>query len=479
MTAPVGRMTVMTWPANDCGGAIMHQIWAVAKNLIAEVVRMKFLMAFLACLVLVYTVGFAYWLGKGGSSVETQLQTFLSYSLSATLHLLGLLTIFVSAASISRDIKRKEIFTIATKSISRGQFLLGKLIGMLLFNAVLLLAIGGVIYGLVMYMAGAASVKPEERERIDQRVLVARRPVAPPLPDVSAEVRKQVEKAMREHSEDPTYQGDSLKLSILEQNLTSEWTNNLTMRARAVGPGHSSVFHFSGITPADRSDGYVYIRYKPDVSVNPEDLMIHSVWAYGPEDPLVAGARGSHTSKDRIRTFHEFPVPVSTVSDQGDLYVVYHNPFNPTAVIFPTEGGIEALYVAGGFEANFGRALLAMYLRLMFLSALGLALGASLSFPVAVLFALVVYLLGLSSGFVLDAVRWEASGPQELLISYTMLLFPQFSAYDPVGYIEKGRIVSYGLLADCALWLVCIKGGILAVFGYVVFRMRELARVIV
>ena len=133
-------------------------------------------------------------------------------------------------------------------------------------------------------------------------------------------------------------------------------------------------------------------------------------------------------------------------------------------------------------------------------SLLGLALGAWLSFPVAVLVLLIVYVLGISSNFISDAMSWEAERLYAQVVNVVIYLLPGFSAYDPVPLIEKGRLVSFDILtnlfiavesfvqdravpeyvqATTALVKDFVVVGVVSFAGYLIFRFRELARVIV
>jgi hypothetical protein len=457
----------------------MGRIWAVARNVMLEVVRLKGLMFFLILLTLAYTLGFAVWLDQSSGQADEKVQTFLSYSLSAMMAVLSFLTIFVSIATITRDIKRKEIFTITTKPIGRSQYLAGKLLGMAVLNLVLLVLSGSLIYGVTRGLAHYSSETESEKARLRELVLVARKSVKPPLPDVGGEVVKRVEQLAQQEIRDKAMT-DPVQINAMRQKLYRDIFKLLITEKTAVAPGSHKVFHFENIVPVDRENGIVFIRYKQDVSVNPESLKTYGQWLIGPEDPLRVGGRGLETY-DEIRTFHEFAVPVSDLSAYGDLYVAYRNPVEnaPTSVIFPPDTGIEALYVVGGFEGNFLRALLAIYLRLLFLSVLGLAMGAWVSYPVAVLIALIVFLMGVCSNFILDAMKYEGGEVQGYMIQKIMQFVPNFSAYDPVPQIERGQVVPWEFIGQCGLYMILIKGGIIAFFGTLIFKFRELARVIV
>ncbi len=461
---------------------------------------MRSLMVFIILLFGISTFGFGYWLHLGSSSADEKLQTFLSYSLSITAHFLSLLTIFISIATITRDIKHKQLFTVATKPVSRGGYLAGKLLGMALLNLILLSTAGGTIYGLTLLGARiepAKDINPiESRLKLEHLILVAREAVHPSIVGVTQqqiETQAQIEAEKRlTEFVNQYYIKDPVAIEKKRKQLVEEWIKKMSLLYRSVLPGGYIVWRFEGIKPVEKDNGLVFIRYKHEVSPNPDntDLATTGTWAYGStENVLYAGK--TFQTRDVIRTPHEFPVPNEAVSEEGNLYLAYENHLtnSPVIVIYPLPGkkdpfmftkeiGIEALYVAGGFTGNFIRGLGAIYLRLLFLAMLGIALAAWLSFPVAVLTALVIFMIGLCSYFILSSIRFEYGSKWVSFGNIAMMFLPKLAAYDPVPEIEKGRLVSKQMLGSCLLILILIKGGIISFIGYLIFRFRELARVI-
>jgi len=458
----------------------MKPTLAIAKNVIREIIRMRVLMVCVVLLTACNTFFLAAWLFSSTGRADQQVQTFLSYSLSFTMALLAIMTIFISISSVSRDIKRREIHTIATKPISRAGYMLGKLLGLAIFNLVLLLISAAVIYILAQYPLRSESTDDRERRRLNELVLIARTAVLPEQKDFSAEVKRNVEKQVAEKiRRDPDYKNDPKLVEDMRRALTEDFTKRIALAHSAAAPARQIVWHFTDVKPKNQDDAYIYIRFKADVSQTPPDLALVGLWEFGPSDDFIGAGR--QPRKDAVRTVHEFPIPLSYVSDQGDLYIRYTNPSAnyPVSVIFPAETGIQVLYIAGSFEANFLRGLLLIYLRLLFLSVLGIALGGWLSFPVAVLVGLVIYLFGISSDFILDAMKWSAPRTIETFTGVVLTMLPKLSAYDPVPLIEKGRLITNDLLIKCSVYMMFIKGGLIALAGYLIFKFKELARVIV
>jgi hypothetical protein len=466
---------------------------------------MRILMVFILAVTAGNTVFLALWLHGYSGRVDEKVQTFLSYSLSFTAAFLALLTIFVSIATITRDIKRKEIFTIATKPIKRIHFLLGKFLGMALLNLILLSISAVTIFALARYyLPRGSNVTPNEKAHLEQLVFTARQAVKPEYKDVQADVEKWVNEKVQEklRSEPDRYKNNPVEVEKMRRVLTADKTKEFIIRQAAVSPGGHLIWHFTGVNPPERENGYIFVRFKQDVTNDPPDLHTYNEWMFGPQDPLVYGGMIRPRSRDVIRTVHEFTIPAGSVSEQGDLYVLYHNPpmNRDTTVIYQPGTGIEVLYVAGTFSGNFLRTTALIYLRLLFLGTVGLAMGAWLSFPVAVLLVLVVYVLGLSSSFIASAITYETSVTVNMFITVIMKFLPSFSSWDPVPMIEKGRLVSVNLggsLLDALdlylqgekitteVWnnLLLLKdmliGAIAGFIGYIVFRFRELARIVV
>jgi ABC-type transport system involved in multi-copper enzyme maturation permease subunit len=128
----------------------MHSIWAVATNTIKQALRMKVALVFMILLlVIVPVLGFS---ATGDETLKGRLQTFLSYSVSLMSFLLCLLTIIISVYTVTSDIEQRQIYTVITKPIRRYQFLLGKLLGVVLLDVMLLALFSAIIYGITVYM---------------------------------------------------------------------------------------------------------------------------------------------------------------------------------------------------------------------------------------------------------------------------------------------------------------------------------------
>ncbi len=481
-------------------------IWAMGRTQLLEFWRMRALVVIMTLLIGVMTIGLAAWLYHSDGRKDEQVQTFLSYSISGVMTLLSLFTIFLSIMLVTRDIDRKEIFTVLTKPVNRVEFLAGKFLGMCLINMIMLIFSGILIYGLAWYPIIAnqwyqSSLKsPDswknkplepfmihlddyEAGRLRELVMVARQGVKPDYPDLTKEVSEQVEKEVEYQLKvNPEYHNNPELVKNIRSSLLKDISLQKMNEISTIPPNQTKVWKFSGINPVNRQNGVIVIRYKKEVSRNPEDLKTTDLWAFGAKDPIEHGGQALPPIRNEIRTFHEIPIPASEVSPDGELYLAYYNAVEGNgnvSVQFEAKDGLELLYLADSFENNFYRSFLLIFLRLVFLAALGTAMGAWLSYPVAVLLVMVVYCFGISSSFILDAAEWNVGDAYHDVVAVFLTMLPRFSLYDPVNLIQAGRLVNFNLLSQCLLWLIAIKGGIVAIFGLLVFKFRELARVIV
>ena len=143
----------------------MSRIWAIAVNTIRQALRMKIAVIFIVMLLILLPVmGLT---ATGDGTLKGRLQTFVSYGLSLTSLLLCLLTIIVATYTITSDIEHRQIYTVATKPIRRYQFLLGKLVGVIVLDAALVTLFAGIVYAVVAFLPGFYDVSNDTLRQID------------------------------------------------------------------------------------------------------------------------------------------------------------------------------------------------------------------------------------------------------------------------------------------------------------------------
>src|SRR5882724_3413443 len=148
----------------------MQRIFAIAGLTWKAALRFKLFLVITA-LLLIAVIGLPLVIKDDGTA-EGFTQIILTYTLSAITALLGLSTLWLSCGTLARDIEECQIQVVATKPIARWQIWIGKWLGIVTLNAVLLAISGACIYGLLQWRA---SKLPEAEQKIlREQVLVAR-----------------------------------------------------------------------------------------------------------------------------------------------------------------------------------------------------------------------------------------------------------------------------------------------------------------
>ena len=458
----------------------MRSIWAVAINTLRQALRMKIAVVF-TLLLLIFLPAFGYTV-SGDGTLTGKLQTFISYGLSLVSLLLCLLTIVASVYTLSNDLTEKQIFTVLTKPLRRYQLLLGKLFGILMLDFILMIVFGAIIYIIAVSMPKFSESTEFEKFVADNAFFTARASLKPKEPDVTKEVKALFERRRK---------NGQLPQAVLEnpeaqRNYLKRLTKQVKLSKRSVPTGGAILWQFEKVKPLSEDDK-LFIRFKYDVSRNPHDLQVTGQWFVGDNRQYGRDIKTHYENierRDVIRTPQEIAVSADVIAEDGYLAVAFRNDprANDTVVIFPPVDGLEVLYKADSFTANFIKALIMIYLRLVFLSCLGILSATFLSFPIAILLCLLVFSTGSISGFIIESFDFigETMGN---IYSYTVKpliqMLPQFDKVNPNTYLVPARLLSWSFLSSVFAIMVCIKSVIIMIFALIIFSFREVGRVIV
>jgi len=262
---------------------------------------------------------------------------------------------------------------------------------------------------------------------------------------------------------------------------------------RVVPPGGYRVYEFSGLSPPEREDTVIQVRFKLIAQPLPPGELGVVAWTF--VDPDTGAPLGeTRVTRERSNETHQFLFRGAPAVRGGRASLVVEAPYDPdrpTYLIFDGEDSLQLLYRVGGFGLNFVRALLLVFLRLALLSAIGVFFSVFVSFPVACLCTAAFFIICLGYPFWVesmgsveahDAPEFDPYGPlgpavRVLLAPLIRYAFPNFSAYDGGQALVDGEYVSYGLLARCAAHTLLYGGLLLLGPGWMIFRSREVAEV--
>ena len=454
----------------------MRSVWAVARNTIAQAVRMKVAVVVIIMLVILLPLMSVIMVGDG--TLHGKLQTFISYGLSLTSLLLCLLTIAVATYTLTSDLKRNQIHLVVTKPIRRFQILCGKLLGVTILDVFLLTAFACVIYFLTLLIPRLSDAGRAELDQVKREFFTSRLSLTSDLDEgkINALALQAYEKLASNRELPETMTKDQILAELRDQE---------RLKARAVERGGRRIWEFENITPADPNES-LFVRYKYEVSVEPPDYKVHGTWLIGDYRQIQYGmgdwespvARIERT--ELIRQFHEFEVSADVIAPDGYLAVVFfNNPYLNQTTIIPEE--VQTLLKTGSFTANYIRAVLLILVRLIFLAALGISVSTWLSFPVAIFICTMFFFIGTINGFVVESFTYLGQGARIIysLTAEPILWFlPRFDGeFNPTQFMISAKVLSWQFLGRVYVITVLVKSVLLLLFGMWIFSNREIAKI--
>jgi hypothetical protein len=407
-------------------------------------------------------------------------QILLTYTLSTITGLLGLSTLWLACGTLARDIEENQMQMVAVKPIARWQIWLGKWLGLLSLNAVLLLISGLSVFLLLQFRATKLSAK--EQHVLRNEVLVARASARPPTLDKEIELETE----------------DRLKQALQKANvpaaeipeLRRKFKEDLKAYVQNVPAGYEQTWKIDlGFAKNFLRNQPLYLRVKFNSAAKSPSGTFPILWRVGvpretklwqTEEPMSLAPE----------TFHEFEIPPGLYDENGILTVTVIN-LNNVSLLFTMEEGIEVLYREGGFALNFLRGLGIIFCWMALLAALGLAAASFLSFPVAAFVAIAALIVVFSTSTLANAVNegtimnynqetgergWSLLDPIVIPAFKGILTVVNFAKdFSPIDSLSTGRSVTWLELARAFVQIVMVLGGGLAAFGIWAFARRELA----
>jgi ABC-type transport system involved in multi-copper enzyme maturation permease subunit len=465
----------------------LKQVWTIASHSVLQAVRMKVVVVLIAfLLVLVPALPF---LIKTDQTHLGQVRMVITYSLYLISFLLSVLTLFLSAITLNTEIKNQHIFLLDPKPVRRGALLAGKWLGVMLINLVLLAAMLATSYGCVRFLSRQWKAEGEMDYTVFRtQALTARTALNPRMPDLEEKIDEEYQRLQKENQ--------------LPEHKSEEWVRE-RLRAQAkqsawvIYPNASVTWIVKGLPLAlSRSQQqWVTVKFK---HFGGGGASTHEI-----PGQFVFNASGDRRA-DLQKTFlvgrpHEFAVPSWTIRPDetdprsGVLEIVYTNMDRQgVAALFPYEEGIQVLYPSATLAENYIREGLVVMANLALIAIVGIFASTFLSFPVAVLFSLLVFMVGHMANFiVLDMLEdlyvfgtsmappgtplvWGDEALRGILRGF-FSLFPNFAKHDAVPQISSGVLITFGDILSAYFWFCVVRGGVLALLGLVIFNRRELA----
>jgi hypothetical protein len=408
-------------------------------------------------------------------------QIVLTYTLALITFLLGFVTVWLACGTLAKEVEEAQLQMVVVKPISRWQIWIGKWVGIMALNAMLLIVSGAAVYFLMM--AKARRLPEKEQKVLWSEVLVARSTAREPIPDYKEDAERILQERLKSTAGQQVTNISALRIyaqervkaeyQLVRPDFMRQWDIDLSKQMASLRnvPMHIRVKF--NVAMENNANQYLAL-----IEVGDPADGITRVWR-APEMLLAAD------------TYHEVAVPANLMNAKGILKVRFMNR-NETAILFPLEDGMEVLYREGGFFGNFVRGLGIIFCWLGFLAALGLMSASFLSFNVAAFFALGILLVGLSSGTLkqiieeggVTGVNHETGVTEspniidQVAVSVAKGLLGvlgMVKGFSPIDSLSSGRIIGWDDLGRAVFQIWIIMAGLLALIGITAFNRRELA----
>ena len=483
-----------------------HPVVGVARAIVEEAIGSR--LSILLVMMVVVTLPILPLLLDPQERLAYRLQFLLTWSLSGASVLLAVITIALSCGSVCGDIESRRIHMTLSKPIHRAEYLLGKWLGVILLDGMLVGLVGIGVYAGVLALAKTPAADPADRLAVQEQVLTARvvaRPVHPSGADFDRSVAATIEEIRNADPATFDRSPERARKRIVAQRV-HEWH---TVTADVV-----SSYLFTGLDKQAIRAPVVQLRLEPfadNSSIARADVRF-ALWLNERPFPIRGGEHAAYTFSTGLT--HTIDLPTEAIADDGTLRVTIANQNlvmpgeeRPTSISFTPGEGLEVMYRAGSFGGNVVRGLLVMWAKLVLLAAAALAAAAWLGFPTALLASLMVYVTAAASGFFADAIDiytgldrkndtlmdmlrlrlsliferivkvewWELIKTFGAYFADAFLaVVPSFGTQDAIAQLATGRLVPLAEVASGLLFLAVAYPFALLALGWVLLERRDL-----
>ena len=430
-----------------------------------------------------------------GDALYQAIPGFLDWGHTAVYAFASLFVIFFGCASASFEIRDRQVWSVVTKPVSRGGWLLGKWLG------TLALGMSVVLGGSLLLSAGAAymaSQRPlDERDARDVResVLVGRIGTLPTYEQLSDEdLRATVDAAIEA---DGVLRADIANGTVDEaearRTIAARQRKEYLDQQRRIGPGESREFRFDGLGEAARDGRGIALRVRfhgggdDDHTRHPAMIQYTSGKGAGswelrewvPNEPYTMRVDPQRFIGEdgalRVRIF-------SAGWDDKESKAV-----PGTVTMFMMDDSLEVMVDDSTFAGNLASAVAVDACKLAFLAALAVTAGALLSFPIAVLLAFGVFALATLTPFLGHSIQTydpdEKSGLliwafQEAVLAVARgieFLLRAFSERSPSDSLAQGRSITWPVLARTVGVIGVLWTSLVLLLGWACIGRKEIA----
>jgi hypothetical protein len=472
-----------------------QQILAIAHTVLKEASRTKLSLVFIILLLIVLPL---IPLGLDPDSpLRFRIQTFISRSLGLTFYITAALTLVLSCATVAFEIRDRQIWQLVTKPVNRLNYLLGKWIGVITVNLIIMLIASVSIFTFVQYLRE----QPVERgvagqadaQQVRDAVLTARIGRGPDWATLDAEqLRNFVEQEIARTPD----------LSMLDEvplakrrETAMKVVQRFNASQRTIPPQGQREYIFSGLEEAHAQRSALTLRYRFHILRDDEHETFPAAFVINQNPDLAIPVEYVPTMT------HVLSIPSEFIRDDGTISLTLVNlqPRHPTRYTLGSlnfeANDFELLYKVGNFEGNFLRAVLIDWIKLSFLAMLGICCATFLNFSVSCLMSFTIFIAGtlgpylamslqefyppeaasMDWGNAAVVIQWAFMSFIRFIANILVFLLEAFGEFRPTQSLVEGRLIAWPVVGTSFVKVGLLWSGLALIVGYLVLRRRQLA----
>ena len=417
---------------------------------------------------------------KGDGTARGFTQILLTYTLSSITAILGFATLWLACGSLAREIEECQMQMVVVKPVAHWQIWLGKWLGILWINGLLISIAAVLVFGILMYRSW--QLPPEQQQVLRNEVLVARGVIKEVVPDFEPQVEELYKRRLRESvvaEGDRKLLKDQIReivkatFQIVKPQFARRWIIDLGNKKDALKD--KPLFLKVKFTVTDKS-----------TIDTPKPYATH--WQVGVPETRKVWRRTMTLASE---TYHQIQIPPNLYDDNGRIVIECIN-IAEKDFLFMLDDGLQLLYPESGFGVNYFRGICILFFWIALLAAVGLAAASFLSFPVAAFFSVGFLVICFSTGTLSQIVQEggisgvnhdtgfietpKAIDHVVVPISKGILsLVNLVREFSPIDSLSTGRSITWLELGKAFIQIVVLMSGIFALFGITCFSRREMA----
>lgn len=474
---------------------------AIARNVLIEAARIRVAVVFIV--VLVFVLAALPLLLDPATPLRYRVQSFLQYGTSGSYGIIALLVLFFAAGTVAFEQRDRQVWQTMTKPVAAWQYVAGKWLGVGVLAGVLMGVCAAGVFAFTEYLRrqpalgerdriAGPPVLTEDRRILEHEILAARAVVRPGPPVARTDpqfldwARAFIEEQQRR---DPTFAVTETEYD----KVMSDLYTSLEQGWRTIPPGEVRRFVIPGLDRARQRGVPLVLRYRVDSGANAPDQLYRITF-------VINGVLMQPPAEVTLGPSHTLDVPFSLVNDAGELVVEVLNGAmvpaqdppgswtivpNPEAIVFPAKG-LEVFYHAGSYQMNFLRVAAVLWVKLVFLGIVAITCATFVSYPVACLVAVTVFLVAEGTGYLATSLEyyhaldlragtivWWKAVVRALGLAVTWM-FQTYADLKPTTRLVDGVLLDWQAVGR-GVGMIAAWSGALFVAATALFRRRELA----